>query len=277
VTLLAATEVSGGYGARAVVDRVTLAVEPGRCLAVVGPNGAGKSTLLRLLAGILPARAGGVALLERPLTTWRRRDVARIVGFVPQLFTMTFPLTVRELVEQGRAPHLGPWRPPGEADHAATVRALARVRLVEQAATGVQNLSGGERQRALLARALASEPRLLLLDEPATGLDVRHQLDLVVVLRELLAVGVGVVLVVHDWNLALRLADEVLVLDHGAVRASGSPAEILRGTVLSDIFGVAVEVLHTADGTPVLVPTAGTTDSVPGPRSPVPGSSLPPR
>jgi iron complex transport system ATP-binding protein len=260
-----------------VVDGVTLDVAAGRCLAVVGPNGAGKSTLLRLLAGILPARAGTIDLLGRSLRTWRRRDVARVVGFVPQLFSLTFPLTVRELVDQGRAPHLGPWRPPAEPDRAAVARALERVHLVEQSATGMQNLSGGERQRALLARALASEPRLLLLDEPATALDVRHQLDLVAVLRELLADGVGVVLVVHDWNLALRLADEVLVLDHGVVRASGSPAEILRSTVLSDVFGVSLEVLHTADGTPIVVPVGRANDANPEPRAPSPALSLPPR
>ncbi len=277
MTLLAATELSGGYGPRAVVDRVTLGVEPGRCLAVVGPNGAGKSTLLRLLAGILPARSGTVTLLDRPLAALRRRDIARTVGFVPQLVAMTFPLTVRELVEQGRAPHLGPWRPPGDVDRAAVARALARVHLVEQAATGVENLSGGERQRALLARALASEPRLLLLDEPATALDVRHQLDLVAVLRELLVDGVGVVLVVHDWNLALRLADEVVVLDRGVVRASASPAEILQGPVLSEVFGVSVELLHTADGSPVVVPTERAELTVLGARSPEPGPSLPPR
>ncbi len=277
MTLLAAAGVSGGYGPRPVVNAVSLRVAAGQCQAVVGPNGAGKSTLLRLLAGILPLRSGSVDLLGRPLATWRRRDVARVVGFVPQLFSLTFPLTVRELVEQGRAPHLGPWRPPAEPDHAAVARALARVHLVDQAATGLQNLSGGERQRALLARALASEPRLLLLDEPATALDVRHQIDLVAVLRELLADGVGVVLVVHDWNLALRLADAVTVLDHGAVRASGSPAEILRSSVLSEVFGVSVEVVHTADGTPIVVPTRPAAVPVPGPRSPVPGSSLPPR
>jgi ABC-type cobalamin/Fe3+-siderophores transport system ATPase subunit len=277
VTLLAARDLSGGYGTRVVVDRVALGVASGSCVAIVGPNGAGKSTLLRLLAGILPARTGHVELDGRDLAAWRRRDLTRVISYVPQLVTLTFPLTVRELVEQGRAPHLGPWRPPSAVDRAAVARALALVKLETQAAIAVQSLSGGERQRALLARALATEPRLLLLDEPAAALDVGHQLDLVAVLRRLIADGVGVALVVHDWNLALRLADQVVVLDHGAVRAVGSPAELLRTTVLGDVFGVTVEVLSTADGAPVLVPGPTSPAAGPAPATSGHDRSLPPR
>jgi iron complex transport system ATP-binding protein len=256
VTLLAATRVAGGYGGRVVVEDVSLAVAAGRCVSILGPNGAGKSTLLRLLAGILPLTGGSVELLGRPLPSWRRREVAKVVGFVPQLLPLTFPLTVRELVEQGRAPHLGPWRPPSADDSAAVSRALARVDLEGQAPTPVQHLSGGERQRALLARALACEPRLLLLDEPATALDVAHQLDLVGIVRQLLAEGVGVVLVVHDWNLALRLADEIVVLRAGRLHAAGPPDALLRSTVFSEVFGVSVDVLRCPDGSPTVVPTA---------------------
>ena len=270
MTLLAAAGLAGGYGRRTVVNDVSLAVAAGRCVAVLGPNGAGKSTLLRLLGGILPPTAGSVELLGRPLPTWRRREVARVVGFVPQLLGLTFPLTVRELVEQGRAPHLGPWRPPADRDRSAVARALARVRMAELADTPVPNLSGGERQRALLARALASEPRLLLLDEPATALDVRHQLGLAGLLDELRADGVGVVLVIHDWSFALRLADEIVVLDRGRVRAAGPADQILASGVLAEVFEVTVEVLRAGDGTPVVVPAA--------PRArPAPGPSLPPR
>jgi iron complex transport system ATP-binding protein len=254
VTLLAASGLTGGYGARAVVENVDVSLVPGRCLAILGPNGAGKSTLLRLLAGILPPTAGTVELLGRPLPTWRRRDIAKVVGFVPQLLALTFPLSVRELVEQGRAPHLGPWRPPSAADHAAVARALARVDLERQTLTPVQNLSGGERQRALLARALASEPRALLLDEPAAALDVGHQLELVAVVRQLLEEGVGAALVVHDWNLALRLADDMIVLDSGRVYAAGPPESVIRSGVFQDVFGVTVEVARRPDGAPYVVP-----------------------
>jgi len=254
MSVLAATALSGGYGGRDIVTGVSTVASSGRCLAVLGPNGAGKSTLLRLLAGVLPASAGSVELLGKPLAAWRRREVARVVGLVPQIVSITFPLTVGELVEQGRAPHLGPWRPFTAADRAAVERALERVDLAGRAATPLHCLSGGERQRAVLARTLASEPRVLLLDEPAAALDVAHQLDLVAVLTQLLAEGVAVVLVVHDWNLALRVAHEIVVLRHGRVHAAGSPAQILAGPVLPDVFDVEVDIVHDREGTPVVVP-----------------------
>ena len=254
MSLLVARGLSGGYGARSVVEEIAFSLASGRCVAVLGPNGAGKSTLLRLLAGILPARSGEVELLGRPIATWRRRDVARVLGFVPQLLALTFPLSVRELVEQGRAPHLGPWRPLSGTDRTAVSRALARVDLEAQAQTPVQQLSGGERQRALLARALATEPRLLLLDEPAAALDVAHQLGLVGIVRQLLADGVGVALVVHDWNLALRLADELVVLRAGRIYAAGTPEEVLRGSVFEDVFEVAVDIVRRPESGPVVIP-----------------------
>jgi iron complex transport system ATP-binding protein len=254
VTLLEARELSGGYGAGDVVRSVSLAVGEGRCTAVLGPNGAGKSTLLRLLAGILPPTSGTVELSGRSLASWRRREVARVVGFVPQAVSFAFPLTVGELVQQGRAPHLGPWRPPAPRDHAAVAAAIELVGLAGREATAVQRLSGGERQLVLLARALASEPRLLLLDEPATALDLRHQLDLVAILRALVGDGVGVVLVAHDWNLALRLADRVVILERGRLRAAGTPAEVVRPELFRAVFGVEIDLLPQPGGPPLIVP-----------------------
>jgi iron complex transport system ATP-binding protein len=254
VTLLAASALSGGYGGVEIVSEVDLAVAEGDCVAVLGPNGAGKSTLLRLLAGILPATSGAVVLRGRPLAAWRRREVAQAVGFVPQSVSFAFPLTVAEVAQQGRAPHLGPWRPPSPRDHAAVAAALERVGLAGREGAAVQRLSGGERQLVLLARALASEPRVLLLDEPATALDVRHQLDLVAILRELTAKGVGTVVAVHDWNFALRVANRVAVLHGGRLRAVGSPEEVLRPELFRAVFGVEVELVERPGGVPFLVP-----------------------
>ena len=254
MTLLAALGLSGGYPGREVLHDVDLAVDGGECVALLGPNGAGKSTLLRLLGGILSPAAGRVELGGKPLPEWRRRDAAKQIGYVPQLVSFAFPLTVREVVEQGRAPHLGAWRPPSPRDHAAVDAALARVGLEDRTAVPVQRLSGGERQLVLLARALASEPRLLLLDEPAAALDIRHQLDLVAILRELVRDGVGMVLVVHDWNLALRLASRVVVLHRGRVAALGDPAEVLRADLFRTVFGVEVDFIPRPSGSPLVVP-----------------------
>ncbi|HYB24919.1 MAG TPA: ABC transporter ATP-binding protein [Solirubrobacteraceae bacterium] len=254
MTSLAARGLCGGYPGREVLHDVDLEVAEGECVALLGPNGAGKSTLLRMLAGILAPRAGGVELLGRPLASWRRRDAAKLVGYVPQNVALTFPLTVRELVEQGRAPHLGAWRPPAPEDHAAVTEALATVGLTDRVATPVQRLSGGERQLALLGRALATRAKLLVLDEPAAALDVRHQLDLVAILRALVRSGVGMVLVAHDWNLALRLADRLVVLAGGRVFAAGAPAEVVHPTLFREVFGVEVETVPRPDGPPLVVP-----------------------
>ena len=252
--MLSARAVTGGYPGHEVLHGVDLEVAAGACVALLGPNGAGKSTLLRMLAGILAPRTGSVDLCDRPLASWRRREAAKVVGYVPQNVALTFPLTVREFVEQGRAPHLGAWRPPTPEDHAAVAGALATVRLTDRAATPVQRLSGGERQLAVLGRALATQARLLILDEPAAALDVRHQLDLVAILRQLVRAGVGVVLVAHDWNLALRLADRIVVLAAGRVVAAGTPAEVVRPELFLDVFGVDVEILMRADGAALIVP-----------------------
>ncbi len=260
MTLLAARSVRGGYGAEEVVRGVDLDLAAGQCVALLGPNGAGKTTLVRLLAGILPLAAGEVRLGERDLRACRRREVARALAFVPQRVHFTFPLTVKEVVEQGRAPHLGPWRPATPADHAAVADALALLGLDRLAGRPVHQLSGGEQQRVLLARALATQARLLLLDEPATALDVRHQLVLVATLRVLLERGVGVLLVVHDWNLALQVAHRVVVLSDGRVAAAGPPEEVAAPELFRRVFGVEVEILRRPEGPPTVVPVAPAPD-----------------
>lgn len=250
---LVASGLCGGYGPRHVVGPLDLQLPVGSCTAVLGPNGAGKSTLLRLLAGILRPSAGRVEVFGRDLLTMRRREAACLVGFVPQAVAVAFPLTVHEMVMQGRAPRLGPWRPAGPTDEAAVEAAMRDLGLGAHRDTPVDAMSGGERQLVLLARALAGEPRLLLMDEPATGLDVRHQLSLVDTVRALVSRGVGAAVVLHDWNLACRLADIAVVLDRGLVAASGPPDEVLSPDLVARVFGVTVERVSASGGS-LLVP-----------------------
>lgn len=255
MTVLTAQHLAGGYGPREVVHDTTLAVPAGSCLAILGPNGAGKSTLLRLLAGILEPRRGTVTLKGTPLARRTRREIARIIGFVPQSVSFAFPLTVEEIVLQARAPHLGPWRPPGRRDHDLAHQALMQVGLGGKEREPVTRLSGGERQRVLLARALAGQPEVLLLDEPAASLDVLHQLALLETLTRSMASGCGVVLVAHDWNLALRAAGTVLVMDSGRAVAHGDPHELPLAEILERVFQVKVAEVPGPDGCPVFLPT----------------------
>lgn len=254
MTILRAVAVSGGYGDAVVVRGVDLEIAAGTCTAVLGPNGAGKSTLLRLLAGILPSTSGRVELSGRPLASWRRREVAQRLGYLPQWVDFSFPLSVAEVVEQGRAPHLGPWRPPSPADRAAVRRAMERLGLAPFAHRPVRSLSGGERQRVLLARALATEPLAVLLDEPSAALDVRHQLEFGDVVRDLLRHGTAVVLVVHDWNLGLRLADQLVLLKNGCVVARGTPGALADAALFRSVFGVRVQVVASDGAPPHIVP-----------------------
>ncbi len=255
MSVLSARGATAGYGRAPAVADVHLDADVGRCLAVLGPNGAGKSTLLRVLAGILPLSSGTILLDGRPLQEWRRREAARQVALVPQSVQLTFPVPVGEVVAQGRAPHLGPWRPAAAADHAAVRRALQAVGLADKAEVSVQQLSGGERQRVILARALATEPRVLLLDEPAAALDLHHQAELANAVRQRLKAGVAVVFVAHDLNLASALADEMLVLQRGVVVASGSPRQVLSEDLLRRAFDVEGEFLTRADGSTAILPS----------------------
>jgi iron complex transport system ATP-binding protein len=257
VSLLTARAATAGYGHFPAVTGVYLDVEAGRCLAVLGPNGAGKSTLLRALAGVLPLSAGTILLEGRPLAQWQRREVAKRVTLVPQSVQFTFPVSVEEVVAQGRAPHLGPWRSATAADRAAVQRALEAVGLADKAQISIHQLSGGERQRVILARALATEARVLLLDEPATALDLHHQAELASVVRQRLKAGVAVVLVAHDLNFALALADEVLVLQRGAVVAHGSPSQVVSPQLLRCVFHVEGEFLTRGEGATAVLPRLG--------------------
>ncbi|HET9947333.1 MAG TPA: ABC transporter ATP-binding protein, partial [Longimicrobiales bacterium] len=224
------------------VDGVDLDVAPGTFHAVLGPNGSGKSTLMRALLGAVP-RAGGRVLLDgRPLEAWSRRELARSVGAVPQAETIAFPLTTRELVAMGRYPHLGPLASEGEEDRRAVRRALEACGVAELGARDVATLSGGELQRARIARALAQEPRALVLDEPTASLDVRHEMEILELLRRAAGEGITVLLITHGLDVAAQFADHLVLLSQGRVAAEGPPGEVLREDVLERVYGWPIAV-----------------------------------
>jgi iron complex transport system ATP-binding protein len=228
-----------GVQARTVLQGVDLDVATGQWLSIVGPNGAGKSTLLRALSGLLGAESGTVHLLGRPLAEWPLRDRARAMSWLGQggagLEGGADDLTAYDVALLGRLPHHGWWSPPGPADHAAVERALKRTQAWDWACKPLGQLSGGERQRVLLARALAVEAQVLLMDEPLANLDPPHQADWLVLVRGLVAQGHTVVSVLHELTLALA-ADRVLVMAQGRGVAASPPDDPALHQALQQVF-----------------------------------------
>lgn len=220
----------------AAVSGVSLSVSPGTLLAVVGPNGAGKTTLMRLLCGSLPPQQGGVTLDNRPLTGFADRERALAIAVVPQSESSPFPVTVREMVGMGRYAHLGAWERSSTRDRKVVDHAMARCAVAGFADRQLGELSGGERQRARIARALAQEAPVLLLDEPTAGLDLRYRMELFHLLCQLREAGLGVLVITHDLNLAARFADRLLLLDRGRALARGKPDKVLARASLEAVY-----------------------------------------
>lgn len=230
--------VTAGYGAGEVRLRdVDLVLGAGELVCVLGPNGAGKTTLLRVASGVLTPHSGEVTLLGKSLAGLPRAEVARALAVVEQMQELAMGFTVREVVAMGRAPHQGAWMRVTDADDAVVADALARCDLGALAGRPANALSGGEQKRVAVARALAQEPKVLLLDEPGAFLDVRHQLDL----YELLAIEVkerklACMIVMHDLNVAAQFADRVVLMKDGAVVAAGPIGDVMTWRTLKETF-----------------------------------------
>ncbi|WP_424185674.1 ABC transporter ATP-binding protein [Actinokineospora sp. G85] len=247
-------DVSVGYGGAPAVAGVSVEVPGGGWLAVVGPNGAGKSTLLKGIAGVVRAE-GSIVVGGQPLAALPARQRARVLGYAPQVAVVPDGLTVTDYVLLGRTPHLGRLAKEGARDRAIAADVVERLDLAALAHRELRTLSGGERQRALLGRVLAQQPRVLLLDEPTTGLDIGHAqalLDLVDRLRA--EDGATVITTLHDLVSTAQYADRVLLLDQGAPVASGTPEQVLTEANTTRHYSAAVEVLRTSAGDPVVVP-----------------------
>lgn len=241
-------------GGRRIVGPVDLDVATGECLVVVGPNGAGKTSLLRLVTGLLAPTTGELRLRGRPYGELSRRELARAIAYVPQIRPARVPLSVEEVVLLGRHPYLGRLQlAPRPADYAAVGEALARVGIEGLRGRPVDELSGGERQSVYIAAALAQEAGLLVLDEPTTHLDPRHQAEVASLLARIARTGHRTVLAAtHDLVFAALVADRVVALADGRVAADGPPGEILRPELLGELFGARFELVG-AGGRPVPV------------------------
>ena len=246
-------DVTVELGGRPVVDGIDLEVAPGEWLALIGPNGGGKTTLLRAIARLV-SFAGSIALEGRPTATMRRAELSRLLAVVPQEPSTPPWLTVGEYVLLGRTPHLGALAKESRRDREAAARALARLDLLAYGDRLLGTLSGGEKQRAVVARALAQEARIVLLDEPTAALDIGHQqqaLDLLDVLRA--ESGLTLVSAMHDLTLAAQYADRMVLLDRGRVVADGFPRDVLTEEAIARHYGAAADIVS-IDGRIAVVP-----------------------
>ena len=253
---LAAEAVRLAYDERVVVHDVDLALTEGSFTAIVGPNGCGKSTLLKALGRLLRPTSGQVLLDGRAIARTSTRDVARVLGLLPQTPTAPDGLTVADLVARGRHPHQSWLRQWSRDDDAAVAEALAWTDMSELADRPVEALSGGQRQRAWISMALAQGTDLLLLDEPTTYLDMAHQIDVLELVARLHAErGRTIVVVLHDLNLAARYARRLVAMRDGVLVASGTPAEVLTEQLMADVFELEARVVgDPVAGTPMVVP-----------------------
>jgi iron complex transport system ATP-binding protein len=237
------------YNSTTVLDVGELAFRRGELVSVVGPNGAGKSTLLGVMAGLRDGYEGQCRFEEREVRKWPRREFARSVSFVPQSLRLEFPFTAEQVVMMGRTPYCdGLFEAP--EDHAAVERAMEAIDAIRFRHRDFRSLSGGERQRVVLAAALAQEPAVLLLDEPTSFLDIKHQLAMQRILRDLCAAGMLVVEATHDLNLAATYSDRVVVLHNGRVVADGVPRDSLSAEKIRDVFEVDARMEHDSEGGP---------------------------
>ena len=264
---------------RPVLDGVDLELNAGEVVALVGPNGAGKSTVVRLFSRVLEPEAGRIELDGRPLHGYGRRALARRVAVVPQSGELPAGFRVGDVVQMGRAPHVGFLRSESRHDLRVVEAALRRTDTWDLRARDVAELSGGERQRVAIARAvvgqpeilladeptgnldraLAQEPGILLLDEPTNHLDLRYQGEILRFVRREARAGVAALIVLHDLNLAARASDRMVLLDAGRVAARGPASDVLRPEVLRAVYRTDVEVGRGRDGAPVVLPRLGET------------------
>jgi len=243
------------------LDSVTLAASAGEVLAVIGPNGSGKSTLLRLGAGVLEPGSGRVVLEGRESGALSRREIARTLGYLPQQVTSEFDYRVEEVVAMGRFPHLSGAGFLSAADLAVVARCLAETEIESYRRRRLSRLSGGERQRAFLASVLAQEPRVLLLDEPTSSLDLHHQVRFFGLVQRLSRHGMAVVVVTHDVNLASLYCDRVALLRDGRLVEEGSPEAVLRADVLRATYGEEMLLeRHPTTGRPIVLPAGAAAD-----------------
>lgn len=241
-----------GYASTPIIEEIFLEIALSQVVTICGPNGVGKSTLMRCINRILKPSKGTIFLDGRQMSRMSQIEIARKIGYVSQSSSNAFPVSVFDMVLTGRRPHIG-WR-SSEADTDKVVEILRLMGMEDLALRDFNELSGGQQQKIIISRALAQEPDILLLDEPTSNLDIRHQLEVMEIIRNLaMEKGISVVIAVHDLNLAARYADRVVMMKNGRVFCKGDPESVLTPENIMSVYGVESAVKR-EDGKPYIVP-----------------------
>jgi len=237
------------FGDAEILRGISLEFQSAQMAAVVGPNGAGKSTLMSVLSGFRDDYEGRCTFREVEIRQWKKRDLGRQLTFIPQMIRLEFPFTAGQVVFMGRTPYChGLFE--SEEDREAVRKAMEITETTAFAHREFRELSGGERQRVVLAGALAQEPKVLLLDEPTTFLDLKHQISTYSLLQRLAREGIAIIAVTHDLNLAATYADRIVVMSQGSIAADGKPEKILTPSMLKDVFEVDADIRQSPEGQP---------------------------
>lgn len=252
------------YGHTVVVKDVTFQVMPGEMVGLIGPNGSGKSTIIKAISRVISLRSGKIFLDGKDVFKMRRGDLARLVGVVPQMSILPSVFTAFEIVLMGRNPHLGLLQYESAKDMAITWQAMERTATQTLAERIVCELSGGEIQRVVVARALAQEPKSILLDEPTANLDIRHQIEILDLIKKLcLENNLMVVIALHDLNLASQYCDRLILINNGTVHAQGTPVEVINSQNIKEVYGTdGCVYTHPVNGLPAVLLKAGNSKHV---------------
>ena len=245
-------EVEFSYASVLVLKDICLELAASEMLGVVGPNGAGKSTLLRCIDRILSPQKGCILLDGEDIKKMSRMELAKKMGYIPQSSAQVFPATVFDTVLMGRRPHLG-WK-SSEEDTEKVLETLQLLDIEDLAMRDINELSGGQQQKVFIARALTQEPEVLLLDEPTSNLDIRHQLEVMDIIKSIVREkGIAAIMAIHDLNLASRYAGRIIMMNGGKIFAAGNPASVLTPENIKHVYGVEVKV-NNHDERPYIVP-----------------------
>ncbi len=253
MTVLSAQNVSVQLQNKNILNNIDLLIEPGELIGLIGPNGAGKSTLLRSLAGLISVNSGEVLLDNRPIQNIDRREIAKVVSYLPQSGQSHWSITVKTFVSLGRLPHRGPWSGLSITDENSINRAMETMDVAQFSNRRTTELSGGEFSRVMLARVWAGEPQVLLADEPVSDLDPYHMLEVMEHLKRLATQGAAVVVVLHDLTLAARFCSHLVLLSEGFVVKKGTPSEVLTTDHLADVYNINV-ISGDQVGLPYIIP-----------------------